>query len=326
VKNLDKKVSLFLRILVTIGLLYYLFKRVPYRDLIDIFVNSDKIYIFLSFLIFFISISLGMLRWRFLLHSLGLKVTYPEATGTYLSCYFFNLFFPSFVAGDVFRGASIASRHGEMKKVFSSVLMDRFSGAFGLALVTAISFILAICFNFFESIDFPYKEVAGAIFSISAIVALASLFIFSKRVFSFSLKILKKESALRNKLINFHDQLYFFRKKPKVFLKSLCYSIPIQMLAPIAFFISSKAFGLDLGFVYFLILTPIIMAIAIIPISIAGLGIRENAAVFFFCLVGVKANIGTGMSLLNGAFLILLGVFGGLFYVSLYHRWIQSRT
>jgi uncharacterized membrane protein YbhN (UPF0104 family) len=90
------------------------------------------------------------------------------------------------------------------------------------------------------------------------------------------------------------------------------------------FFVTSKAFGLDLGIIYFLILVPIIMMIALIPITIAGAGTREAAAVYFFSLVGINKSIGLGMSLLNLAFTIFIGLLGGIFYVTIYHRRLQS--
>ena len=96
------------------------------------------------------------------------------------------------------------------------------------------------------------------------------------------------------------------------------------MVAPIAFYVSSKAFNLEVGLIYFLVLVPIIMVIAIIPVTIAGLGLRENAAVFFFSLIGISADLSASLSLISGLSIIISGIVGGIIYVGLSNRCFQS--
>jgi uncharacterized protein (TIRG00374 family) len=314
---MNKKISIILKVFISLGLLFVLFKLVPYQELIETYKHSKKIYIFLGFIVCFLTFIISTVRWKFLLSSLGIKATLQDAFSSSFTGLFFNLIFPSFVAGDIFRGVAISNRHGEAKKVASSVLMDRFSGCFALALVAFFSFFAGR--NFFNQ-----KSVLYTLVILCALIALASFFIFSKTFFSFFINFLPKKSAFRQKINNFHDQLYFFRKKPLIFLKSLLFSIPIQILSPVSFFVISKAFGLHIEIIYFLILIPIVMMIAFIPITIAGAGLREGATVYFFTLVGIEKSVSLSMSLLNLVFTIILGLAGGFFYVTVYHRRLQS--
>jgi uncharacterized protein (TIRG00374 family) len=197
--------------------------------------------------------------------------------------------------------------------------MDRFSGVVALCAVSLFSFIAA-------GDLIHQQEVFFAIMILFAIIVVVSLVIFSRRVFSFLIRVLKDNSLFKKKIVELHDQLYFFKKSPKVFIKSLFFSLSIQILTPIGFFVLSKAFGLDVGIVYFLALIPIIMLIAFIPITIAGAGTREAAAVYFFSLIGVDKSISLSLSLLNLVFFIFVGILGGIFYVSVYHRWFQSNS
>ena len=316
---MKKTVSLLLKIFVSVAILFVLFKLVPYKELIEVYKKSQKLYIYLSFLIYIVIFVISVFRWQFILHSLGVKVSAKDAFSSSFSGLFFNLIFPSFVAGDIFRGFSISTHHGEAKKVASSVLMDRFSGAIGLLLVAFFSYIFGRRF-------FREAEVALSLFLLCLIIGVVSCIIFSKTVFSFLIKILGKNHSLKDKLIEFHDHLYFFRKNPSMFLKSMYFSLPIQLLTPLMFYIGSKAFGLHVSMLYFFILVPIIMMIALIPITIAGAGTREAASIYFFSLIGIDKTIGLGLSLLNLAFTIFLGLLGGLFYVTVYHRRLQSRS
>ncbi|UCG35412.1 MAG: flippase-like domain-containing protein [Candidatus Omnitrophota bacterium] len=316
---MNKKVSFFLRCAVSLGLLYALTKFVPYDELLKTFADSHKIYIFYAFLAFIFAHIVIVLRWRFLLFSLGIKVSFLEAGIAFLCGLFFNLFFPSFVAGDAFRAFSIFSQYKQGSKVASSVLMDRFSGAVGLVMLVAV-------FYFFGRHLIPTIQVLTPLGLFFLFVGLWALFIFSKSFFLFFAKVLKKHPALHEKAITLHDQLYFFKEKPSVFFRSLFYSVSVHIFVSLGFFLASRGFGVQISFIYFLILVPIIMAIAMIPITIVGAGSREAAAVYFFSLIGIAPKISFGMSLLNLAFFVFAGILGGIIYVSVYHRWLQRNS
>ncbi len=314
-----KKVLLTLRVLATGAILFALFKFVPYKKLVLVYQDSQKSYLYLGFIFFLLCQIIGVFRWRFLLASLGTKISIREAFYAYFSGLFLNLFFPSFVAGDVFRSYCISYRYGDKSKVASSVLMDRFSGAIALTLVALMAFIAGRSLM-------PKREVLITLFILCVIAGLSSLVIFSKNFFLFLMKIFKERSGLRDKLISFHDRLYSFRNNPLVFIKSLGISFLIQILMASGFFIIAQAFAVEVSINYFLIIVPLVTAIALIPITIAGAGTREAAAVYFFSLIGIEKSIGLGISLMNLIFLVSMSIAGGIFYVSVYHRWLQSHS
>lgn len=310
------RILFLFRLLVTIAILFALFKFIPYEKLVSIYKDSKKGYLFLGFFILLLCETIAIFRWRFLLSSLGINVSIREAFYAYLCGLFLNLFFPSFVAGDVFRGFCISRRHGDTGKVASSVLMDRFSGGVALTIIASFAFI------FGQSVV-SGKEVGVALSILCLIAVFSSLVIFSKSFFRFLAKSFKRKPHFEEKLISFHDKLYFFKKNPKVFAKSFLFSVPLQLLVAVAFFLVSKAFGVSVNIIYFFIVVPIITAIALVPITIAGAGTREASAVYFFSLVGIEKSVGMGISLFNLIYLIFMGIIGGIFYVSVYHRWLQ---
>ena len=311
------KIFLLFRLLVTAAILFALFKLIPYEKLVSVYRDSKRGYLALGFFIFFLCLIINIFRWRFLLSSLGVNISIREAFYAYFCGLFLNLFFPSFVAGDVFRSFCISRRHGDTGKVASSVLMDRFSGAIALIIV-------ALCAFIFGRSIVPSEGVTIALLFLCVIAGFSSLAIFSKSFFRFLARAFKRRPRLEEKLISFHDKLYFFKRNPKVFAKSFFFSLPIQLLMPTGFFVISRAFDVNLGALYFFIVVPIVTVVALIPITIAGAGTREASAVYFFSLVGIEKSIGLGISLLNLIFLISMGIIGGIFYVSVYHKWLHS--
>lgn len=313
---MKKHILFYARILATIAIFFAIFKFIPYNQLIDIYSESNKLYLFLTFFIFYFAVSLCILRWKYLLSSLGVKVSLKEAVCSYYSGLFLNLFFPSYIAGDIFRGYSISLRHGHLKKVASSVLMDRVCGIAALTILAMVSFL-------FGKDILKDKIVVISLISLFFFTGCLFLVIFSKTFFLFLMKVFKEDSSFKKKLISFHDQLYFFKKNPKIFAKALVVSFLTQIMLAFGFYVASLAFNVDIAIVYFLILVPIITAVASTPLTIAGAGTREAAAVYFFVLVGINKSVGLGISLLNLVFIVSTGIVGGIIYVGIYHRRLQ---
>jgi hypothetical protein len=62
-------------------------------------------------------------------------------------------------------------------------------------------------------------------------------------------------------------------------------------------------------------LVPPVMLITMLPISIAGWGVREATMGLAFGYAGLMSNEGVNVSLLFGAVSFLVGVFGGLVWI-----------
>ncbi|MCP4652502.1 MAG: flippase-like domain-containing protein [Candidatus Omnitrophica bacterium] len=312
------KIFFLIRVAIGVGLIVVLFRFIGDDRILRIFSNSNKIYLFFGFVIFFIANCIGMLRWRFLLIASGLKVSIGESFLAFFCGLFFNLFFPSFVAGDVFRGATISHRHGELKKVASSVFMDRFSGSVALAIVALVSYLVG-------GTKLNEPQVLHSLILVLLVIGCASLLVFNRSLFRFLTGVLKRKPSWREKVISFHDQLYLFKEKPKNLFLAVVISLPIHILVCIAFFINSRAFGSELPISNFFIVIPIITAISLIPVTIAGAGTREAAAVYFFVLLGGDAAVALGISLLNLVAITIVGAMGGVLYLCLFRSRLQSK-
>ncbi|HTU03857.1 MAG TPA: lysylphosphatidylglycerol synthase domain-containing protein, partial [Candidatus Sulfotelmatobacter sp.] len=77
------------------------------------------------------------------------------------------------------------------------------------------------------------------------------------------------------------------------------------------------AVGVPLG--RFFLYVPLITALAMVPVSVAGLGVREGAVVFFFAKAGVDATTALSMSLLWFAVTVCVSSLGGLAFLADLH-------
>jgi uncharacterized protein (TIRG00374 family) len=62
-------------------------------------------------------------------------------------------------------------------------------------------------------------------------------------------------------------------------------------------YLIARSLGLDLSFLYFLIVAPLVFVFAMLPVSMAGIGVRESSYAGLFALLGLSAADGVAISL-----------------------------
>ncbi len=316
-----KKRYLFftLKLFVAGGLLFIVFKIIPYQRLLTVIKSASKLYVFLGFLFILGGHIIAALRWRFILKILNIDISIKEAIVAFISSVFFNLFFPSLVASDIFRSLAISYRFKTPEKIITSVIFDRISGVIALGIMAVCSLLLS---KDMISLD---KEVVLGI----GLMGIASFILFflllKPKLLLWFMDTIFIRTKASHSIVCFKEAIKILSYNSfRLFKVVILFSLPLQLMTVISFFLSSYAFHLNVSFLYFLILVPLIMVISFLPITIGGIGTRELACIYFLGKIGIEKEISLGISLLNLFFLILVGIIGGIIYVMVYHRWLES--
>ena len=106
-----------------------------------------------------------------------------------------------------------------------------------------------------------------------------------------------------------------YKKAPAVLWYTLLISIVFQFTGVIATYLVALSLGSDTGFIYFLILLPVIWVLGMLPVSINGLGVREGSFVLLFGTVGMTKEMAMAISILWFVQNIGLGLIGGVIFV-----------
>ena len=85
-----------------------------------------------------------------------------------------------------------------------------------------------------------------------------------------------------------------------------------QVLTFFVGYIVAKSINLEIEFFQLVWILALVMIVQNIPISIAGLGVREGTFVFFFGLVGFSMEQALSYSLLGFALVAVISMVGGL--------------
>ncbi len=207
---------------------------------------------------------------------------------------------PGRVGGEVIKTFYLYRDIGKGDISLASVFMDKYMGFCAMVGISFLAFIGGYSY-------FKETEIVWLILAICSIFLMASFIIW--RV---NWGKIKGIGAI-------YSYLMGYKTKKGIMYKGLLLSFIVQVIGIIEVYILSIAIGLNVPIIYFFIFVPIINAVTAIPITIAGLGLREVsfATLFnmFFIKLGVTSEQAVSISMLIFAAMILLGLVGGVEYL-----------
>jgi len=281
---MKKKLLLVIKIIVSFGLLFYLFNQINFNLLLNKYREINLYLLLIAFVAILIQVALSALKWKCILTAERIFIPYKFLLKSYLIGNFLSLFLPTSFGGDIYRVYSLGNFNLDSFQNASSVLFDRISGLFALVTISILSYA-----TFFKSI-------------ISSNILL--LYIFATLVFWIisSDGIIKILPRYKFKIIGFITKICSsfnkYRKDKSVLLKSLAISFFFQSNIVLINKLYCVALGIDIDIRYLYMVIPIIYLTEAIPISINGLGVRDSAFVFFFLRAGYSSEDALALSIL----------------------------
>lgn len=279
---------LFLRLFISFGILFYLFKKADLDKLKEIFFRINLPYYLLAFLCVMAFQSLVAYRWKVICSKWSFHKNFFYYFRLYLIGFSLNTVFPGIVAGDTLRGYYLVRDGLEWKKATFSVVFDRAYGLLGIMVILA--FFLPFQSSFLPT---PFRNLLF-------LIVYSSLFAF----------------LLISLFVRFRYTKEIFQPLSFPFsLKPLFIGFIIQILFVFQFIALGTSMNLNLGAHYFVII-PIISFLAALPLSISGLGVREGTLSYFLYLLHYPVEIGLSIGLLAYSLILLSAIPGVFFYLS----------
>lgn len=277
-----KSAIVILKISVSALILYFLAKNI---ELTKLKVIWDKLSIELIALLLFIAFMsqlVSSIRWYTILKD-DFDVKYNRIFSFYFIGMFFNNFLPTMIGGDAVKGYYVYKETGSGAHSVSSIFLDRYSG---FAVLMAITFgSVVITYDFLRQTELPFL-----FFSLIGAFVVMSLIIWVNVFHRWAVDMLLKIHLykLNEKVDSLYNALMAYKGRKPVLLKIFVISIFVQMIAITGYYILGNAIGIDLAITYYYLFIPMTAAAAMIPLSFAGIGIREG----FFVLLFTKAGVG----------------------------------
>lgn len=269
----------FLRLTITVLLLFFILKNTRITSIYNIIKKSNIFYLFFAVSTIGVVSFIVALRWQLVLKIYGFKISLLKSFRIYNIAFFFNNFLPSTVGMDFVRGAYVVADQKRIADVISSIIIERWIGLLGIILY--ISLVPLFFFKYGITEYFLYVSLTGILLS-----ALFLTMIMNDRIFNFvcsffsKIKILKIGKSV-NSLLN---SLRIIKNRKKDLFYNLILSTLIQIVFVFTnhFIVISQ--NLSVKLLDEIIYVPFISIISMIPLTINGLGLREWAYINFFKL------------------------------------------
>ncbi len=307
-----KLILLLVRIIISVSLIVFLVKT-QFKDIrsaLEIIKSVNKPLLILSLSTHIFGIWITAVRWNTLLGTQKVKLGTTTLTLTVLIGFFFNNFLPTSIGGDVFRTYDAAKKANiPIETSASIIIVERFSG-----IISASTYAIIALFLGFTAIGNRSFIIPVIIFFIICIII--AFLILNPSILRLNklinkIKFLKK---VKEKLANIYFTFLSFKKFKWVLVRVMIYSFLLQFAVILNYFLAAKSLGINLNLTAFIFIVPVVTIIAMVPISIGGIGIRENTLVFIITAMGVGSEQAAICALLIFLMLIFIGIIGGITY------------
>ena len=255
------------------------------------------------------------LRWQALLAAQEIHLTFWKVLVLFFIGHYFNAFMPGAIGGDFVKLYYVVkeTEHKQTEAV-STIFLDRIIGL--LALIPLCTIVMLIKLDFFLS--YPETKVAFLFNCALLVGAVVGLFVVFRQnlleKWSF-FRRLEERTALGKIIGKVYGAFHICFKCPTVLVKTGLLSVANHLLLVFAAFLLGRALEIPLGFGSYIMVFPIINAIAAIPATPGGLGTREVAAKFLLGAVGISEVKAVPLSLLLYATMLFWSLVGGVVYM-----------
>lgn len=299
-----------LKTLFSITLIVFIFKQININEFLQTISDASLLIYSLSFASLLFQQWMIAYRWYLVVKAQQHVISMWRVVQVHFIGNFFGTFLPTSIAMDIIRAYGLSRHLKQGIDAASSMFVVRVMGFLALFVVA-----LFMCIIRIDLID--DKRIIWIIIltSVTFISAVIILFIPFTRKVLYRLLTLLHIRTVKEKLEYFYQSTIELTQYRSLLLLLAILSIVMQIIGIVNFYLIGLALHLTVPMIYYFLYLPIIQVVILIPISIAGLGVREGIFVYFFTQAGATRAEALSLSLLMFSQAIGLAFTGGIVYL-----------
>jgi hypothetical protein len=303
-----KKLLLTLvKIAISGGLIYWILRGTNLGEILAAVSSANVWLLVIAFSLHIAGFTLSAFRWRMLLRTRGSDASIPFLIESYIVGVFFNNFLPSTIGGDVYRAYDSwrlgQSRSGAVAVVF----VDRFLGLLALMLFALLALLAAN--ELTQNIPLLYVWI---LLGTAGMLAAVWLMFMPPRWLPGL--IARMKLPFGSKIRSIIEAFLAFKGERDVLFKALGISILLQANVVLHYYLIARSLNLPIPFYSFFLIIPLATVITLLPISVNGIGVRENVYVFFLAPFAVLKPEAVAFAWIGYGMVVLQGIIGGIIY------------
>jgi glycosyltransferase 2 family protein len=302
----------YLRILGSAILLAVIAWRVDWAHVAAVFERVRAGYFVAAVLLYIALQVASSIRWRLLAQAQGFDGSLLRYVAYYFIGMFFNLALPTSVGGDVVRVWYLASQEGSgavtgrRLAALVSVLAERVNGVVVLVALACVSALFC---------PIPLRE--WIVWTVVAIGTATVLGLASVPAFRAILATVPRLAASPKgaHLRRLADGGWSYCQQPAVLIAATLLSLVVQVGNAVIGYLVGEAIGLPVPALYYGLIVPLVALVALVPLSVNGMGLREAGFVALLAPLGIDAADAVTFGLLMFAVAASVSLCGVGFYL-----------
>jgi hypothetical protein len=291
-----------LRVVVTVALMAMVLSGIKWESFLKLLQDCDWRWWLAALGVSVLVQAAAAIRWAFLARPIG----FPYSLGTFLWRFFegsfFNLCLPSSIGGDVFKAFRLADSTSSRLLAGCTIVADRLAGLAAVGVLGGTALLATR-----GDLSLPAALAVGAALLGAAMLA----FWIGVSSIDRLLALIPEHHAARQ----FLARLLPYQQQPGLMTRAVGWSLLIQMGGAVAVALVAVSLGVSLPMAVWFAVVPILTLAMVLPISMLGLGIREQGLELLLEPHGVLPERAVAIGLLWLACTILSGLIGGVLFM-----------
>lgn len=301
-RRLPGWVSILVRLAATLALMAYALRGINWLQFVVLLRNADWRWWAAGFLAGIAVQVLAALRWSALARPLGFAFPRWLFIWRFFEGSFFSLCLPSSIGGDVVKAYRLGDTTPRRLLAGCSVLADRLTGLAALGVLAGAALVASR-----QSLGVPATLLVAGLLLAFAVLAF--------RLGVGSLDRLLDLLPTRHAARQFAAQLLPYHERPQLMSRAVAWSLLVQAGGATSVALIAMSLGVSQPLSIWFSVIPLTALAMVLPISINGVGVRENALAILLAPHGVSQEKAVAIGLLWLASQIATGLIGGLLFL-----------
>ncbi len=299
--GIRKRVTKFFPLLGLVVFLYIIM-NVDLEEILLIISDMNPFLLSISVIIVIPIVLMRSFKWNILIRSYGTGLPFSSVVKAFLVGFSVSMVTPARI-GDLYR-ARYLKNHTTTGKALTTVIIDRLVDVFVLFFLGLVG-ILSFLSLFAQKMNMVIMVLIMFVLFIAAVFVLTKegfiRFLFEPVFRRFVPEKHKEKIGLTFR--EFYKGMRKIRKKRNNLFMVIALGFMNYLLSILQAYLIAMGMGLELSYVFFLMVIPLVGLLDIIPVSFSGIGTRDAAMIVFFSFFALSKEIAISFSLM----ILLLG-------------------
>jgi uncharacterized protein (TIRG00374 family) len=291
-----------IKLAVTVLIFILIFREVNVKHVGAALRSVNLTLVLIALMVQLLSTIVASYRWFLIMKALQFGQNFSFYLRSYFKGTFFNQGLPTTIGGDALRVLDAAKLGFKKRESFYGVFIDRIVGLLGLLLLN----LLANGLNP-DLLDKKFFYLINGIV-VTCIVGILSVMAIKK------ITVLEKY-PVGKLFFDLSTRLNTVYRRANDAAVQISLSVVIHFLSIVSIFALGKSVGLQYDLLTYLVIMPPVFLLTLIPISLAGWGVREGAMLGLFLLIGANKTLILTVSLMYGFIVLVTSLPGLVFYL-----------